>query len=129
MKPINFVSIIIAGMLSVTVTNAQENNPTVKNNSDEIFNSMMQTMPKEMKARIDSASIIQNSKKTVTNSDQTVQYDQKSSPLNSSSSNTSLDKLPDNVRQQVLKTMQQLEQEQNERILQFKESKAMRNGN
>jgi hypothetical protein len=122
MKYANFIiMILVVEMFAATLINAQEKT-TVKD-PNEIFNSIMQTMPKDMKARVDSASVVQNSKKTNIVTEHVLSDDRKASFTDNSAIDVSLDKLPDAIRQQVIKTMMELEQDKKERMLEFKESK------
>lgn len=103
---------------------AQEKKNSEKIDANEIFNSMMQTMPKEMKSKIDSASTCQKSQneqtKAVLKKDQVFA----SKPEATQMQEIDLNKLPESVREQVRKTMQELEQQKGQRILEFKENKS-----
>ncbi|MBN1306316.1 MAG: hypothetical protein JXA18_00260 [Chitinispirillaceae bacterium] len=120
-----FVSIITAGML----TAAAEAQETTANGPDpnEIFNSIMQTMPGEMKARVDSASVVQRAQKKTHGTSATLFEGGKNPPAAVDAKEATLDKLPEAVREQVRKTMQELERENSERMLQFKEVRERKN--
>ena len=123
------IPMVVAGLLTAFVVHAQDNSTPPAKDANEIFNSILQTMPKDMKARVDSASVIQKSQKTTTAQRSSAPSDPKQSVLeNTNSKDASVDKLPDAVRQQVLKTMQEIEQQKTERMLEFKESKDQKNG-
>jgi hypothetical protein len=121
------ILIVTTGLLIPCVSNAQETSATPAKDANEIFNSILQTMPKDMKLRVDSASVIQKSQKE-NGKKIPAQSNSEKSKLYAENKNASLDKLPDEVRQQVLKTMQEIEQQKMERMIEFKESKEQKNG-
>jgi hypothetical protein len=114
------------GMLVAAAADAQENTATTSD-PNEIFNSIMQTMPKEMKALVDSASTTQRSQKGSKNESSSSVESKKDPQANIDLRQSSIDRLPENVREQVRKTMQELEKEKMERILEFKDSKNQKN--
>ena len=114
------------GVLVATTADAQENTATTSD-PNEIFNSIMQTMPKEMKARVDSASTTQRSPKGTKKESSSSVESKKDPQANIDLRQSSIDRLPENVREQVRKTMQELEKEKMERMLEFKDSKNQKN--
>ena len=124
MKSAKFIMMTVIELFAAAFLNAQEKK-TVKD-PNEIFYSIMQTMPKDMKARVDSASAVQNSKKPDIVTERAISDNRSSSLSDNSTIEASLDKLPVAVRQQVLKTMIELEQDKKERMLEFKENKGLK---
>jgi hypothetical protein len=115
------LSIVAAGMLMTAVANAQEN-ATVSSDPNEIFNSIMQTMPDAMKNRVDSASATQRMRNEPQMTTQPSFNKVREPSAAVDAKQASLDKLPESVREQVRKTMKELEQGTIERMLQFKEA-------
>jgi len=126
MKSKKNVIAIVVGIISIASINAQDKSDV--KDSNDIFNSIMLTMPKEMKARVDSASKEVEMKKSDSGSRYKVGDDSKSPiTINGDSYHTSLEKLPDAIREQVLKTMKELESDQNTRVIEFKEINGFKN--
>ncbi len=100
---------------------ADNSNPEIVN-ANEIFNSMLQTMPQEMKTRVDSASVSQKSQNAQIGSQVNTGTGKVSPAETNRIQDIDLSKLPENVREQVKKTIEELEQQKEERILEFKES-------
>lgn len=90
--------------------------------ANDIFNSMIQTMPEEMKSRVDSASVSQKSQKNEIKSTGEKSPAKVSKQEAARMQGVDLNKLPESVREQVRKTIQELEQQKEERILEFKEN-------
>ncbi|MBN1601326.1 MAG: hypothetical protein JW915_06940 [Chitinispirillaceae bacterium] len=114
--------VLIIAFLVCTVLGADNNKPSENVNANEIFNSMIQTMPKEMKSRVDSASVSQMSQKNGIKSTGEKSPAKVSKKEAARMQGVDLNKLPESVREQVRKTMQELEQQKEERILEFKEN-------
>lgn len=117
--------VLIALALSVGIL-AQEKKNSEKTDANEIFNSMMQTMPKDMKSQVDSASTCQKSQKEQTKAVFKKDQVHASKPEVAQMQEIDLNKLPESVREKVRKTMQELEQQKEQRILEFKENKSHR---
>lgn len=114
--------VLIIAFLVCTVLGADNNKPPENVNANEIFNSMIQTMPKEMKSRVDSASVSQMSQKNEIKSTGEKGPAKVSKQEAARMQGVDLNKLPESVREQVRKTIQELEQQKEERILEFKEN-------
>jgi len=93
---------------------------------NEIFKSMMETMPKEMKCRVDSAFMYQKSQSKQTKAVLKKEQVHISKPEMTHLQEINLNKLPESVRERVRKTMQELEQQKDQRILEFKENKSQK---
>ncbi|MBN1576804.1 MAG: hypothetical protein JW913_09645 [Chitinispirillaceae bacterium] len=126
MKKRLIVSMVLAVMLTAAAARAQE---TTAGSADpnEIFNSIMQTMPGEMKARIDSASAVQQSQTAADGTNAPLHGGDNEPAAAVDARRAGLDKLPEAVREQVRKTMKELERENVERMLQFKEVQNRKN--
>jgi hypothetical protein len=120
------VQMIMIALSMVFGVFAQEKKSSEKLDANEIFNSMMQTMPKEMKVQVDSASISQRSQKEQTEAVSRKNPVHVSKPEMDKMQEVDLNKLPEPVREQVRKTMQELEQQKEQRILEFKENKTQK---
>lgn len=120
MKKQFLLSILVGAVLGAAAAGAQEP-PVNSSDPNEIFNSMMQTMPDAMKNRVDSASTVQRSHKENAATTTPSPVGKAVMPVMTDAKQASLDELPEAVREQVRKTMQELEMENNQRMLQFKE--------
>ncbi|MDD5674041.1 MAG: hypothetical protein PHC61_07760 [Chitinivibrionales bacterium] len=121
---------ILFGLLIAITVNGQEDTKAKKADANEVFNSIMLNMPADMKARVDSASVTQRTLKTKRTAGVKNSTQEKSLQKNKNIDNRdiSLDKLPASVREEVQKTLKELENSQRERMLEFKESKDQKNG-
>ncbi len=109
-------------MLLGLSTQAQQKNEA-ELEAEEIFNSMMLSMPKEMKSRVDSAASIQKP------TDHNIITLEKLTPqqmdsLKRANGRVIVEKLSPELREQVRKTMESIEQSQAERMIEFKESRS-----
>jgi hypothetical protein len=114
------VLVVITLMYSIF---ASENETSKSTDANEIFNAMMQTMPKEIKAKVDSASVSQKSQMTIPSGYDAGKVNEKTRESVSEAQEMDLNNLPETVREQVRKTIQELELQKDERVLEFKESK------
>lgn len=115
---------IIAAILLITSKTWTENLSERSSDPNEIFNSIMQTMPENMKNRIDSASATQQNGNMA--GTQTPSVHQVSpSP---DAKQASIENLPEALREQVRRTMKELEKGSTERMLQFKEIQIQHQG-
>ena len=126
MNIIKKAQIVLIELTLVVGVFAQEKKNSEKIDANEIFNSMMQTMPKEMKSQVDSASTCQKTPKEQTKAVFKKDQVYASKPEVAQMQEVDLNKLPESVREQVRKTMQELEQQKEQRILEFKENKSQK---
>jgi len=126
MKTRTLLSITAAALLQITAVSAEEALRSADPN--EIFNSIMQTMPGDMKEQIDSAATIQRTVNGIRKSAPDSKGDVQQPSEQFDARQETIDKLPESVREQVRKTMQELERGSTERMLQFKESQNQQKG-
>jgi len=121
------LQLITATMLltCVVLSNAEEN-ASVTDNRDKIFNSMMQTMPDALKNRVDSASKIQTPVHSKHNGTTAAQNSAQYKNEVSNTPDSRLDLLPENIRLQVLKAMKEIELDNSSRIIEFKEQNSQK---
>jgi len=110
--------------LTVLPVAAQSDNGVV-NDPNRIFSTMMQTMPTELKMRVDSASRSVPASQMARDSSCNPNNNDIQTMNSKSSSDAGIDKLPEAIRAQVLKTMQELETDKQKRMLEFKEAKGI----
>jgi hypothetical protein len=114
--------ITLAAALTVVPVTAQSNN-SVSDDPNRIFSTMMQTMPSELKMRVDSASHAVSVSQIVKDSSCHSKNSDLQMNTSKNSSDAGIDKLPEAIRAQVLKTMQEIETDKQKRMLEFKETK------
>jgi hypothetical protein len=117
-------SIMLLGSI-VCLSAYPQSAPTdnIKRNADEIFASIMQTMPKEMKMRVDSAKTIMDYHKAGNKNGSRLSKDNNVAIPDKKNNDAALDKLPGDVRLQVQKTMKEIERQQAEHVMEFKENR------
>ena len=114
--------IIIIAALSVVPVAAQTGNSSAEE-PDRIFSTMMQTMPPELKLRVDSASHAVTSSQICRDSSGSSKHSDLQHKKVTGTTETGIDNLPEAIRAQVLKTMQEIETDKQKRMLEFKEAK------
>ena len=126
------IKITIALILSTSLmlfaqTGNEQSNDTKENQistqTNEIFNDIMQSMSEEMKEKVDSASNINKenalqNQGTDSHNQQTVQEQKRTNAIN---------ELPEDIRERVQKRIQEIENKNEERALQFKEQMKKKN--
>lgn len=108
---------------------AQEGSASSQQDAEEIYNSMLQIMSSEMKSRIDSASAVQKTKQADTPETDVDFRVEDDSVAEASSGSFGIDRLPQELQERVRKTMETIEQNQKERMIEFKENKDRSRGN
>lgn len=120
------IKITIALILSTSLmlfaqTGNEQSNDTKENQistqTNEIFNDIMQSMSEEMKEKVDSASNINKenalqNQGTDSQNQKTIQEQKRTNAVN---------ELPEDIRERVQKRIQEIENKNEERALQFKE--------
>jgi len=121
--------VIIWGILLITAVNAQQHKNDSNRDADEIFNSIMQTMPDEKKARVDSASSVSKSMKKTGDTGKKSMAKTGTSGKTIDRNEVSIEHLPEAVRRQISKTMQEVEQQKVDHMIEFKEIREKNNAN
>ncbi len=114
--------ITLVATLTVVPVAAQSNN-SATDDPNRIFSTMMQTMPMELKMRVDSASHSVHASQMVKDSSCNPKNSNIQKNASKKGSEAGIDQLPEVIRAQVLKTMQEIEADKQKRMLEFKESK------
>ncbi|NLD94135.1 MAG: hypothetical protein GX639_15865 [Fibrobacter sp.] len=123
MKTYFFTIITFVAVIIIPVA-AQSNSGAV-GDPNGIFSTMMQTMPSELKMRIDSASHSVSASHMVKDSSGIFKNSDMLQKIEKNSADAGIDKLPEAIRTQVLKTMQEIETDKQKRMLEFKEAKGI----
>jgi hypothetical protein len=124
------LAITVAGILiMISVTAHGQEAKSQSADPNEIFNSIMQTLPEDMKARVDSASVTQHSRQAGNTTAPSSFGNKGESQATVDMKQANLEKLPESVREQVRKTIQELEKEKMERMYEFKDGSTKKNGN
>ena len=119
--------IIMMSLTAFAQTANKENQDTQENQisvqTNEIFNDIMQSMSKEMKGKVDSASNINKenalqNQGTDSQNQETVQKQKRTNAVN---------ELPEDIRERVRNRIQEIENKNEERALQFKEQMKKKN--
>ncbi|MFW5785373.1 MAG: hypothetical protein ACOCW1_04225 [Chitinispirillaceae bacterium] len=119
----NRITMIVFGVaLMAFQVWGQEGSASSEQDAEEIYNSMLQTMSTDMKSRIDSASAMQKTKPASAPQTDADFRDGGDSAGNTPSGSFGIDKLPEELREKVRKTMETIEQNQKERMIEFKEN-------
>jgi hypothetical protein len=105
---------------------SQNDAEKTRKNADEIFASIMQTMPEEMKMRADSAKSVMESQKADNKAGSTLSKEKDAARFGLGNKDAEIDKLPASVKSQVQKTIKEIEQQQTEHMMEFKENKNKR---
>jgi hypothetical protein len=90
--------------------------------ADAIFNEIMLSLPKDMKARIDSARTILN-KKEVAGAADSVKHADKPDNTTQEQKGKPPEELPYELRQQIENAIREMDKRQNERVIELKEMK------
>ena len=122
------IALILATSAILFAQSGSEQNKDAKENqistqTNEIFNDIMQSMSKEMKEKVDSASnfnkenALQN-QGTDNQNQQTIQEQKRTNAIN---------ELPEEIRERVQERIKEIENKSEERALQFKEQVKKKN--
>ena len=119
--------ILTASVILFAQSSGNQNEETkgnqISTQTNEIFNDIMQSMSEEMKEKVDSASNINKetalqNQGTDSQNQQTVQEQKRTNAIN---------ELPEDIRERVQKRIQEIENKNEERALQFKEQMKKKN--
>ena len=124
---ITIALILTASVILFAQSSGNQNEETkgnqISTQTNEIFNDIMQSMSEEMKEKVDSASNINKetalqNQGTDSQNQQTVQEQKRTNAIN---------ELPEDIRERVQKRIQEIENKNEERALQFKEQMKKKN--
>ena len=122
------IALILTTSVILFAQSGSEPNEDTKENqistqTNDIFNDIMQSMSEDMKEKVDSASNINKenalqNQGTDSHNQQTVQEQKRTNAIN---------ELPEDIREKVQKRIQEIENKNEERALQFKEQMKKKN--
>lgn len=124
---ITIALILTTSLMLFAQTGNEQSNDTKENQistqTNEIFNDIMQSMSEEMKGKVDSASNINKenalqNQGTDSQNQETIQEQKRTNAIN---------ELPEDIRERVQKRIQEIENKNEERALQFKEQMKKKN--
>jgi hypothetical protein len=118
-SPIAVLSLLVLAIAA----RAGEGEKNTLQRADAIYNEIMMTLPQEMKAKIDSSKTAMEANKKGAGSVDTAKNMQKLQEKAREQKARRLEELPLELREQVEKALQEMEQRQMERKLEFKEMK------
>lgn len=91
--------------------------------ADAIFNEIMLSLPKDMKARIDSARTILNKKEDTAGAADSLKHADKPENTAQEQKAKPPEELPYELRQQIENAIREIDKRQNERVIELKEMK------
>lgn len=114
---------MIGSTVSAETQSAGNDTETETVKTDQIFDHIMQSMPAELKTRLDSAAKATEQTRESTHNQGAQKGD---TDARKAALGDALDELPKDLKEKVNKAMQKIDQQGEQRVLQFKERKRKR---